>query len=388
MKKLILAAGMFLAIGSLSAQSNKVISASNYLKYYQTDPENSAQDLLNAKENIDDAAQHEKTMNEPKTHIYKGKIYQQLFLAKGEQFAGFKNAQTLEASIDAFNFAMENADRRTDTKELKNLQGMNADLAFKTGISYYQNQEFDKAAALFQQRADIMSALFERIDTVSIFNVGLCAEQTENFDLALEKYKQCAELGYNGASMYASIATIYSNQEKYDDALAALKEGREQYPNEVALLTQEINIYLKQGRTDEALANLNTAIEKEPDNDSYYYARATLYDKKGETENAMADYQKAIEINAENFDANYNLGAIYVNRSSPLVEKMNNLPASADKEYEAIKVQLQETYSKAIPYLEKAHEINPKDLATMQTLLELYVKTNQTEKYMELKKSM
>ncbi len=385
MKKILLAATLIFAVGTGMAQSNKVTSAGNYLGYYLKDPGNSGDQLLLAKDNIDAAVEHPKTAMAPKTHVYAGKIYQRLFLAEGEQFQAFKNVEILKKSVEAFNFALKNADRRTDVNEVKSLQGSNADLAFQSGISYYQNRDFAQAAELFKMREEIMKMHFDRIDTISIFNVGLCAEQTENYDLALEQYQKCAELGYNGGAMYASIANIQQEQGNVEAALGTLKEGREKYPDEVALLTQEINIFLKEGKIDEALTNLNTAIEKEPENDSYYFARGTLFDKKGDQEKAIADYQKAIEINPENFDANYNVGAMFVNQSGKIVEQMNADLNMEQAKYEKLKADLDALYKKAIPYLEKAHELNPEDKATMQTLVELYVKTNSNEKYKTMK---
>lgn len=385
MKKILLAATLIFAVGTGMAQSNKVTSAGNYLGYYLKDPGNSGDQLLLAKDNIDAAVEHPKTATAPKTYVYAGKIYQRLFLAEGEQFQAFKNVEVLKKSVDAFNFALKNADRRTDVNEVKSLQGSNADLAFQSGISYYQNRDFAQAAELFKMREEIMKMHFDRIDTISIFNVGLCAEQTENYDLALEQYQKCAELGYNGGAMYASIANIQQEQGNVDAALVTLKEGREKYPDEVALLTQEINIFLKEGKIDEALTNLNTAIEKEPGNDSYYFARGTLFDKKGDQEKAIADYQKAIEINPENFDANYNVGAMFVNQSGKIVEQMNADLNMEQAKYEKLKSELDALYNKAIPYLEKAHELEPADKATMQTLVELYVKTNSNEKYKAMK---
>lgn len=385
MKKILLAATFIFMVGAGVAQNNKVISTNNYLKSYGQDPVNSAEDLLKAKDNIDAAKEHPKTMNAPKTHNYLGQTYQQLYLAEADQFKAFKNLEVLKTSVDAFNFAIENADRRTDVAEIKRFQGLNADLSFKAGISYYQNREFAKAAELFSMRENIMSTHFDRIDTISIFNVGLCAEQTENYDLAIEKYQRCAELGYNGGGMYASIAGIQQKQGDVEGALATLKEGREKYPDEVALLTQEINIFLKEGKIDDALNNLNMAIEKEPNNDSYYFARGTLFDKKGSYEKAMEDYKKAIGINPDNFDANYNLGAMYVNQSGQVVEEMNADLNMEQEKYDKLKTKLEGLYKKAVPYLEQAHNLNPKDQATMQTLVELYVKTGDTEKYKAMK---
>ena len=42
-------------------------------------------------------------------------------------------------------------------------------------------------------------------------------------------------------------------------------------------------------------------------------------------------------------------------------------------------------YAKALPYMEKAHEINPEDVYAMRSLQELYYRLKQTDKYNEIK---
>ncbi len=387
MKNGILFIGMMLSAGMAFAQPNNVTSASNYLRYYLQDRANGQEDLTKAKQVIDEAATHEKTANEPKMYYYRGKIYQQLHLSENEAIEAISK-DALKVSIESFNNALKTADRRTNVEEIKGMQGMNADLAFKEGIANYQAKTFANAIEYFRLRENIMSSIFERIDTVSIFNVGLSAEQAGQIDLAMEQYRECAKLGYNGASMWASMANIEMKRENYDEALAILTEARKKYPEEVSLLTLEINIYLKQGKTDEALTMLDKAIAAEPENASYYFARGTLNEKKEKLENAITDYKKAIELDDKNFDAYYNLGAMYVNQSVPLVEEINNLPPTDTKNYERLKKELEASYANAIPYLERAHELNQEDQATMQTLMELYVKVGENDKYMELKKKL
>jgi tetratricopeptide (TPR) repeat protein len=100
---------------------------------------------------------------------------------------------------------------------------------------------------------------------------------------------------------------------------------------------------------------------------------------------AEADYKLALEIDPENLDANHDLGALYVNQSISIVEEMNNLPLSATKEYDKKKAELDAIYAKALPYLEKAYELDPSDTEVQNILMKLYLRTNDTEKYNKIK---
>jgi tetratricopeptide (TPR) repeat protein len=116
-----------------------------------------------------------------------------------------------------------------------------------------------------------------------------------------------------------------------------------------------------------------------------YYARGTIYDKKGEVEKAAADYQKAIELDPETFDAYYNMGALYYNQGADYNNKANELPLDQTKKYDEYMKLSDEAFKKAIPYLEKANQLKPDDIATANTLIKLYTRTNQLDKAKELK---
>ena len=45
-------------------------------------------------------------------------------------------------------------------------------------------------------------------------------------------------------------------------------------------------------------------------------------------------------------------------------------------------------YLKAIPFFEQAHALNPEDVQTMQQLMKLYAKTNDQEKYQQMKSKL
>jgi tetratricopeptide (TPR) repeat protein len=99
----------------------------------------------------------------------------------------------------------------------------------------------------------------------------------------------------------------------------------------------------------------------------------------GNQEKAANAYKKAIELNPEYFDANYNLGALYVNEAAGIIEEANQLPLG-DPKYDVAKKEADDKLKAALPYLEKANQIDPKELNTLVTLKEIYARTNQMEK--------
>jgi tetratricopeptide (TPR) repeat protein len=108
----------------------------------------------------------------------------------------------------------------------------------------------------------------------------------------------------------------------------------------------------------------------------------------GKLDEAVAAYKKSIELKPDNFDAVYNLGALYFNDGAELANKANKIPANKVAEYDAAKKKFEAKFKDALPYLEKAHQINPTDIATMESLRQLYARLGDLAKAGEMKKKM
>lgn len=376
MKKLVLGLATLLCASAVSAQSNKTLSAYNYMK---------RGDFIKAKAAIDAAAVHPKTINDAKTFFYRGKIYYALATQPGDQYKEFKNGTALVEAAKAFEKAKTlPGKKKFNLKDLdKSYLGL-SDVAFQQGVNHFNSKDYTGAVKMFEQSAGIKKH-YNIVDTLAFFNSALAAERGKDLDVAIKYYQKCIDLEYKGGRTYYDVAKLQQEKGDVDGALATLNEGLKKYPEDQTLLTSSINIYLKEDRVDEALANLNSAIENDPNNSSFYFARGTLFDKKGDMENAEKDYKTSIDLNKEGFDANYNLGALYVNESGKVQNEMNGLAISEQKKYDELKTKRDDLFRKAIPFLERALEIQPNDRNVQSTLMELYGKTGQNDKYTEMK---
>jgi tetratricopeptide (TPR) repeat protein len=139
---------------------------------------------------------------------------------------------------------------------------------------------------------------------------------------------------------------------------------------------------------DEALANLNIAIENEPTNYMFYFARGTIYDNKKELDSAVANYVKSGDLKPDHFDSFYNLGALYYNQGADLLTEANLTPPSESAKYEKLKSEAVMVLEKGLPYLEKAHGLNPTDGSTMNSLKTLYTLVGENEKAIEMNKKI
>jgi len=151
-------------------------------------------------------------------------------------------------------------------------------------------------------------------------------------------------------------------------------------------------MYLAFGEDNKALEQLKLIATADTANPSVFYAMGTLYNKvyndttktkevrKDMLDKAVLAYEKAITINPNYFEPFFNLGIMYNNVAAEILLKANNLPNDATAEYDKLKLEADSYLTKALPYLEKALEINPTDMDTMMALKQLYVRLKQTDK--------
>ncbi len=77
------------------------------------------------------------------------------------------------------------------------------------------------------------------------------------------------------------------------------------------------------------------------------------------------------------------MGASYINKAYEMNQKANDIMDV--KKYEEAVNELNKVYSKALPYMQKAYELNPNDKYTLMSLKELYYRLKMTKEYDEIK---
>jgi tetratricopeptide (TPR) repeat protein len=353
------------------AQSAKVVSAYNTMKSGEFDK---------AKDYIDAAITHEKTMGDEKTWRYRGEIY--YGIAASDADFGVDKVTAINEAIKSYNKALELDIKEKWVDESRSGLGNAQVLAVNMGIVAYNEANYTQARDVFKIAADAAEDL-GAFDTLSVYNGGLAAEQAEDYDAAVERYMRCTDVGYLGPKMYLYIANIYQKTEQPDKFLEIVQAGRVKYPEDSDLIVYELNYYLRNNKYEEAENNLKLAIEKEPNNKQLHFSLGVVYDNLGRKEDALAAYSKAIEIDPEYFDAVYNLGAMYFNEGVEMNNAANEI--EDNKAYAAKREEAKAVFREAKPHLEKAHELDPTDLGAMSSLSQLYALLGETEKYTEMK---
>ncbi len=374
MKKLVLFLSFSLLIVlSANAQKNKRTSAYMY---------NKNGEYGKAMEAINEAIQNEKTMNDPKTWLYRGEIYYNIAVSdKPEVQALAKNPA--EISFESLKKAKEFDKKGTFEGEITLYFVNLTNLFYKRASESYQNKDYVKAIPEFEYAYKI-AELDGRFDTIAAFYVGMSAFFADSADVATEYLKKVYDSGFNDPTIYTFYNRALKMEGDTAQAIQVIRTGRERNPENLSLLLEEAQIYLEKGETEKLQESLKQAIQKDSTNPNLYFLLGKTYDDEGNKVEAEKYYLQATKVNPKFFEAYYNIGAIYVNKAAEEQKKANDLPLEKVDEYNKLIEESNAELTKALPYLEKAHELNPDDLITKNALKEAYVRLRMDDKLKEL----
>jgi len=169
-----------------------------------------------------------------------------------------------------------------------------------------------------------------------------------------------------------------------DKALEVIAAGRIEYPKSYELLITEANIYYKKGDKAKFKDLLIEAININPNDANLYYNVGVMNMDQKNIEEAIFNFNKAVEINPEFTEAYQNIGTAIIEKSVPIVEEMNNSLSDFAK-YDKLQAKQFEIYKEAVPFYEKAFELDKTNMGVVQTLLGLYENLSMTEKSAKMK---
>lgn len=388
---MIAGAALLMASAAVAQKKNTVNAAMEFQDFQENfmeqDFEKAKAHILEAKKFIDMSAADESTATDPKTLKYKGQIYMMLAglatqLADDEQMKQYANEETVQKSIEAFKKAMKYDDKGRYKDEITMFASQGRVQALQGGIKAFQEQKFEEAYGLFSGAAQMFDIL-DKVDTLAHFNAAISAERIEKYDAAAKHYKVCAENDYRTPGSYVSWASALTQAGKKDEAIKAIEAGMAKYPKSKELMIELANIHLRNNDLEAAETVLAKAVEQDPENPQLHYAVGSVYDNLKKYDKAEEAYKKALSLDPDNFDANYSMGALKFNQGVEMNQKASD--ELDQTKYEELSKKANAFFEAALPYLEKAHEINPEDRNTMLSLKQLYPRMGMTEKYKAIK---
>ena len=264
-------------------------------------------------------------------------------------------------------------------------------------------------------------------DTLYLYNAALVATEAKDYNIALGFYEKLIDLGYSGVSMnyYAvekesgkeqvfqdeksrnfsvdvigthesprdemaesveidilrSVAAIYKTRENFLKSIEYLEKAKLINENDINLILLESNIRWDMGEVDTYQRLISKALEIEPNNVDLIFNLGVVNADKGNFDDAISYYDKAIEIDPNYTKAYLNAAALILEKEGPMIEEMNSLGMStADyNRYDELKIERENLYKNAIPYLEKVYNLENDNLSAARTLKNIYSALGNTE---------
>ncbi len=328
-------------------------------------------DLEQVKEHLDSAMNYEENLSEEKLWM----AYGTYAFKKYESDPGAKvdGEPALVKAYEGFKKLSEIDERgKFEQKATVTTEVMYRTLV-DIGVEGFNNENFEKALTGFEYAAKVSELPYLGIiDTGMIYNAGMAAYNIEKYDKAAEFLERSLKLGYEKMNSTLLLKESYLSQGDSAMAIKTLQKGYDMMPDKTELLIEMINFYLQTKKSEEALEYIDIAKEKEPENATLRFAEGTLYEQIEKPEKAKNAYEDALEIKPDYFEALFNMGIIHYNEAARLIEEAQDIPPSENEKYDAKIKEAKKEFKKALPHLEKAHEINDEDENVLVSLKEIY----------------
>lgn len=259
------------------------------------------------------------------------------------------------------------------------MQAQNADVLKSDAIMQESRMQYLAAAELYEKAALLYEA-DNKADAFSFYKAGQNFAKAKKFDRSLSMLEKARSNGYDEGELYLTYGDTYAGLKKFAEAEAELKKGLEKFPAQKAEFTKKLGyLFFNSGQYEKAVASLTEAIGQEPGNYTYHYLLGSSYERLKKYKEAMVSLEKVLELKPNHKNSIKKLGVInfkltdyLYTKETKRYEAMKN-PSRVDYHNSTKKLeQIAQGYKKALPYLEKAHEISPKDKAIISCLSVAY----------------
>jgi tetratricopeptide (TPR) repeat protein len=294
------------------------------------------------------------------------------------------------------------------------------------GQSFSEKKMYKEAAAAYA-----LSYKVDPTDYFSLYNAAALATNAQDYDSALKYYLELDKAKFTGEATYyvatnkatnqeenfpnqttrdiamksggyvnarevkqpslrpeivKNIALIYNMKGETAKAIEFFNNARKENPEDLDLTLQQADLYYKAGDIENYKKLVNEAIAKKP-NDPTLFFNLGVVNTESQPAEAEKYFKKALELKPDYFDALVNLGNLQMNGDEKIVKEMNGLGTSAkdNARYDALKKQRTTMFTKALPYLEKAHKVKPDDQNVIAVLAGIYQALERTADYNAMK---
>ena len=342
--------------------------------------------LDKAKAEIDLVASNPKKAKNVSLWLLRGYIYKALLLTDNYQYAQIDSNAGVTAA-KSFERVLQ-LHKKHEKKSTYYVEAFNAKEEIwghyvAQAVSKYKIEDYEEAYELFNKSRHIKPQ-----DSISLSYTGYNAMLIGKYDTALTCYYKLIELEKADVDIYKSIVSIEKDQKKDSTAVEKiLEQAIEKYPNEPFFLKSKLILLIQQNRQSEVstyIENLQDIITQDAriliyvasfyDDIGTRFIQEDAYDQATPyLDTAILYYKKALDDVPENLSANYNISLVYVRKSKKYfgtLAKMDN--KSYYKNKEKFEKRGREFLTQALPFTQRAYELDPDDIQIITLLQQIY----------------
>lgn len=347
--------------------------------------------LMTAKGFIDEAevwySDNTTAKDYDKMFLIRSKVYSGLFLVStfDAMYGGSADEATIEGYNDVAIESLTTGYKKTSKKKrdfIETAQGM-AGKAGQWAEMAYNIDSLEVAGEAYQMVHSYLNTV-DILDSGSVYNAGICFENSKNYMKGAEMYEILASVNYRKTKAAVRASYCYSKAGEYAKARKVLQAARENYPTNTDVLTQLVNVSLDEGDNEGAMKALDDAIAADPNNAALHYSIGTIHMNLKNYEAAEKSLRKSLEIDPENVNTQYQLGAHLFNWSKNLSTEARMLDIG-DPNASKLEADADGKMKDAIAVLEKYLEKEPNDKYVLDTLYRAYHNQGNSEKSKEYK---
>lgn len=251
----------------------------------------------------------------------------------------------------------------------------------------FTQQNLPVAAAEFAKAYDLLQeGVITAADTTSSFNAGLIYAILKDYPNG-EKYLSAALKDglAKGGDTYYYLNLCYAGEGKNAEAKQVLMDGIKAYPMNSKLVEGLLSVYAATGEDpNEIIPLVNEAIQNDPKNPELYAGLGRVYDKLGQPDKSIEAFKQALALAPDDFATNYNIGLMLIKRGDEANNALNDKMFTSTESLKAEEAAVNAMYAEALAPLEKAHELQPDDITTVELLKNLYFRfRDDNAQYME-----
>ncbi len=272
------------------------------------------------------------------------------------------------------------------------------------GEANYNSARFERAAQAYRRAymAEQREAYGSAPETALMYNAGYLltidgSQNPKSFELGEKCLRAAIHDGYKDeGSVYYYLFHCYYGQsrnaegeakaELLQKAKQALLTGIEKYPTNEEIITGLQGLYVSEpsvGDPAELIDMIKAAIERDPASVDMWVSLAMINYQMKNYDEAAAAGLKAVELAPDTFDNNYRLGIFYAAKGDQMGEKLNATSYTNQSAYDADAAAVNDAYRAALPWLEKAHAIQPENRSVVETLKQIYFRLRDEQGMMD-----